>query len=182
MDDFSDPTPAWDVGADGTYEVNYQDGEYRIVVNEADSTVWGSPTKPYDLADFALEVDARQLRGPKEASYGVVVRVQPDARFYMCAIASDGTYSIQQLQGQDNWATLRDWTESAAIRPLGEVNHLRVECLGERMRFYVNDEMLAEVSDLTLPSGTIGLVASSVNADVVEVRFDNLRLEAIKKL
>jgi len=74
----------------------------------------------------------------------------------------------------DEPITLIDWTESSAIKPVGELNTLRVETNGDTIRLYVNDELLDEVSDSTIANGKAALVVNTFDDPNVTVKFDNL--------
>jgi len=53
------------------------------------------------------------------------------------------------------------------------VNHLRADCMGNTLTFYVNGFQLAQVQDSTLASGDIGLLAGTFAQPGVDVVFDN---------
>ena len=180
VDDFSSAGSGWQVEADQDFEIGYKDGEYRVMVHNPGLFVWGNPKRSYDLADFLLEVDARRAGGPVNNQIGLVVRRQNDQNFYLFSISSDGTYGVDMLQN-DTWSHLVAWTSSKSIKQDTAWNHLRVECVGARMRFYVNNDLLAEVEDNTFASGNIGLGAGTMDEGGVEVRFDNLRLQVLKR-
>ncbi len=180
VDDFSDSS-TWETGGDSDYEISYQDDEYRVVVHSVDTFVWGNPKRSYDLSDLLIEVDARRVAGPANNQIGLIVRRQDDENFYLFAISSDGTYGVDKFQNGD-WSSLAEWKFSKSVKRGTEWNHLRVECVGARMRFYVNGDLLAEVEDKAFASGNIGLGAGTVDEGGVEARFDNLRLQVLKRL
>jgi hypothetical protein len=172
-DDFSNPKSGWDRGADTDAEWGYQDGEYRILVHTEDMTVWANTHERYDLADLLMVVEARRVAGPLDNQYGVIVRYQDRANFYLFTVSSDGQYAVQMLC-DDSWKDLVQWTPSDVIRQDDGFNLLRVEARGSEMRFLVNGELLCVVQDATISSGSIGLAAGSFTEPEVEVRFDNL--------
>jgi hypothetical protein len=172
-DDFSNPKSGWDRGADSDAEWGYQDGEYRILVQAEDITVWANTHERYDLTNLAMVVEARRVAGPLDNEYGVIVRYQDRANFYLFSVSSDGMYSVQMLR-DDKWNELVKWTPSAVIIQDEGTNVLRVEATGPQMRFLVNGELLCVVQDSTFASGSIGLAAGSFVEAGVEVHFDNL--------
>jgi len=172
-DDFSDPTSGWDGGADSDAEWGYLDGEYRILVHATNTAAWANTHERYDLADLVMVVEAHRAAGPLDNQYGVIVRYQDRANFYLFSVSSDGQYAVQMLR-EDHWQDLVQWTPSPAIRQDDGTNLLRVEARGPEMRFLVNGELLCVVQDATIGSGSIGLAASSFTEPEVEVRFDNL--------
>ena len=179
MDDFSDPSSGWQIQSTDEYAIGYADGQYRVYVATDQYDVWGEPLKAYDFADLQIEVDAGQISGPEDALYGVIVREQDDDTFYLFTISSLGVFSVQRSD-VESFVTLVEWQESAAIKPLGEMNHLKVECLGAAMHFYVNGELLVEITDNTYASGSIGLLASTVS-DPIEMRFDNVQVRPLQR-
>ena len=54
---------------------------------------------------------------------------------------------------------------------LGIPYRLRLEAFGSSLRFYVNDTLMAEGQDDTLPTGRYGLITFNAAAD-----FDNFRV------
>ena len=53
------------------------------------------------------------------------------------------------------------------------VNHLRADCVGDRLTLYVNGEKLAEATDATLTHGDVGLLAGAFSQPGVDIIFDN---------
>ncbi len=62
---------------------------------------------------------------------------------------------------------------SAAIIQGHGPNHLRLDCIGETLRGYVNDQVIATSNDTDFPSGDVGLVAGALDTPGVDVAFDN---------
>ena len=54
----------------------------------------------------------------------------------------------------------------------GSMNHLRADCVGEQLTFYVNFTEVASVTDSDLPSGDVGVLAGSFSEPGVDVLFD----------
>lgn len=177
VDDFGS-AGGWDVGADPDYMIGYEDGEYRVVVRGSGLFIWGNPKRSYDLSDFSIEVDVRRVDGPVDIPMSLVVRRRDDRNFYQFSIASDGTCGVDMLQN-DNWNSLIEWAASESVKQGTEWNHLRVECVGPRMRFYVNNDLIADFEDNTFASGNVGLGAGPVDEGSAEVRFDNVRVQVL---
>jgi hypothetical protein len=53
------------------------------------------------------------------------------------------------------------------------VNHLRADCVGDTLTFYVNGFQVAQAQDATLPSGDVGILAGSFDTTGVDIVFDN---------
>lgn len=171
QDDFSSPT-GWPAYEDADYTTAYADGGYRIYVTTDQYTVWSHPGQSFD--DVQIEVDTTRLGGPSNSEFGIVCRYQDGDNFYALKITNDGYYSINRREGGE-WNTVVDWQTSAAIHQ-GEdaANHLRAECVGDRLTLYANDQFLAEAHDAAFASGDIGLLAGTFDQVGTDILFDNL--------
>jgi hypothetical protein len=69
---------------------------------------------------------------------------------------------------------LIDWTDSPVIEGQGKLNRLRVETEGDRIRLFINDKLLDEVSDDTFTEGSIALAVSTFDEGDAAFLFDNL--------
>jgi hypothetical protein len=179
---FSDLEGGWGVYKNEYAQVGYGDGEYKMALKEVGYVVKGQPVPPQDLADFRIEVDAQQVAGPLDGYYGVLIRYQPEAgNYYIFKVAVAGYYGVD-LRSQGEWVTLVPWAASDAVKQgLGTSNRLQVLAAGDRFAFYVNDLFLAEVTDDTYHSGTIGLGAGAFEETGVEIHFDNLQVYGLEE-
>jgi len=181
-DDFEDPESGWDVYNNGDTLALYLGGEYRLGVYAENYITWGNPESALDLTDFEIEVDARQVEGPLDNNFGILLRYQPDDEaFYWFQISSDGYYSVSYMQG-DDWLELVTWETSEAIQQgLNATNHIKVSCVGNRYAFYVNDQHLTTFEDNALSGGSIGLAAGTFDEVGVVIHFDNLKVQALEE-
>ena len=166
---------------DGT-AVAYEDGGYRLTINRTEYMVWGNPEPPLVLTDLVIEVDVRQVEGPLDNNFGVLVRAIEDEEtdsYYWFQISGDGYYSVD-LRWQDDWVPLVEWEASTAIYTgLGVTNHIRVVCSGDQFSFYVNNRHLVDLTDDTIGWGSIGLAAGTFGESGVVVQFDNLTVHEL---
>jgi hypothetical protein len=175
QDDFRDPASGWDAWDNGGTSGTYVDGGYRLAVNLEDYMAWSHPADTKELKDFAIEVDARQVDGSLDSTFGPIVRVQAEEeQYYWFQISGDGYYSVE-LKEDDEWIRLAGWQASSAIKQgLDATNRIRVICYGDRFSLYVNGTHLTDVTDDTLRAGIIGLAAGAYTEPPVVVHFDNL--------
>ncbi len=148
----------------------FVDGAYLITVTKPKLLSWA--TMKGDYGDAAITVDA-SIDGPPASAAGLIFHYQDDKNFYIYSIDGEGRYGLDVYK-DDKPITLIDWTESSAIKPVGEINTLRVETNGDTIRLYVNDELLDEVSDSTIANGKAALVVNTFDDPNVTVTFDNL--------
>jgi hypothetical protein len=175
QDDFRDPASGWDAWYDGGTSGKYVDGGYRLAVYLDNYMAWSHPADTKELRDFAIEVDARQVEGSLDSTFGPIVRVQTEEeQYYWFQISGDGYYSVERKE-EGQWALLQEWQASSAIHQgLDATNRIRVICYGDRFSFYVNGAHLTDVTDDSLRAGIIGLAAGAYTEPPVVVHFDNL--------
>jgi len=185
-DDFSDPNWGFsDVEAEN-YRAWHQDGEFHVRRTAGDPAY--VKLTGLVVSDFAVEVDARVIEGPEEAaSYGFAYRgtagFGPD--YYRWQVSTDGTFNVQgNIEGGDSddlewysrdFGTEGGWFNTPFIwRGYDKTNHLKLECRGSEMSFYVNDKLVLQAVDSRLLEGEISLV--TVADGEVETVFDNFRI------
>jgi hypothetical protein len=171
QDDFAQPVTGWDrfMAAEGT--IDYDAGGYRLLVNSPDTNFWSTPHK--NFADTRLEVDAGKLGGPDENRIGLICRYT-GTDYYFFMITSDGFYGVGIFSGEK--AVLLGEGElksSSTIKTGLAVNHLRADCSGDALTFYVNGLQVASAQDSTLKAGDVGLMAGTFSQPGVDVVFDN---------
>lgn len=171
QDEFSDPASGWDHFQSAEGVMDYDGGGYRFLVNALQAQFWATPH--LNAKDVRLEVDAGKLGGPDENRIGLICRSANNS-YYFFIISSDGFYGIGLFK--DGQATLLHAPEmqaNSAIHTGLAVNHLRADCVGDKLTFYVNGERLAEVQDTTLSMGEFGLLAGTFSQPGVDVIFDH---------
>jgi hypothetical protein len=61
---------------------------------------------------------------------------------------------------------------SAMVQP-DTLNHLRADCIGNTLTFYINYTEVASATDTDLPSGDVGVLAGAFSEPGVDVLFDH---------
>jgi len=153
----------------------FADGAYQITVTKPKLLSWA--TMNGDYGDAAISVDA-SIDGPPASAAGLIFHYKDDKNFYIYSVDGEGRYELDVYKN-DEPITLVEWTESSAIKPAGEINTLRVETSGDTIRLYVNDKLLDEVSDSTIPNGKAALVVNTFDEPNVTVSFDNLVVRSV---
>jgi hypothetical protein len=171
-DDFEDPTSSdlsEETGTTATY--SFSDGAYAINVKAPKYIVWSSYTGSYD--DVDIQVDTILDAGPLDSAAGVLFRYQDEDNFYYYRVSADGSYNLTLYVAGER-RVLVDWTEAPEIKGRRQVNHLGVEAIGDHIRLFVNDTLLAEVSDDTFAKGEIALAVTTFEEGDATFKFDNL--------
>lgn len=171
QDDFAQPTTGWDRLLVTEGVMDYYSGGYRMLVNALETNFWATPRR--NFTDVRIEVDTGKMAGPDENRIGLICRSN-GSDYYFFIITSDGFYGMGIFK--DGQASLLGQTEmlsSANINKGVAVNHLRADCAGSTLTFYVNGFQIAQAQDSTLPSGDIGLLVGTFNEPGVDILFDN---------
>lgn len=151
--------------------MDYDLGGYRILVNALQANFWSTPGK--DFKDVRLEVDVGKLGGPDENRIGLICRSDGKS-YYFFIISSDGYYGLGLFtNGKANLLGQSEMQPSGKINPGAAVNHLRADCQGNSLTFYVNGFQLARAQDATLTHGDAGLLAGTFDRPGADIVFDN---------
>jgi hypothetical protein len=170
-DDFSSSTSGWDrfKSAEGT--MDYDGGAFRILVNGLQTDFRSAPHK--DFGDVRLEADAGKIAGPDENRIGLICRYK-GVQYYFFVISSDGYYGIGAFVNNQGVLLGQDQMQfSDKIKTGTAVNHLRADCKGDTLTFFVNGSQLAQVHNATLKQGDVGLLAGTFSQPGVDAIFDN---------
>jgi hypothetical protein len=172
QDDFSRPSSGWDRDRNQAYRSDYVDGFYRIEILQADTTAWTNPGLTF--ADVRIEVDAGKSAGPDDNAYGVICRYQDPGNYYFFLISSDGFAGIGARRG--GTAALLTGEAMLPSEPiiLGTgPNHIRADCVGNRLSLFINGVAAAEAEAADWAEGDVGLIATSYDAPGAVLDFDN---------
>jgi len=172
QDDFSDPKSGWDSSHNEDGVTDYQDGQYRILVNTTNTDVWANPG--LNFTNTIIEVDATKAGGEDNNDFGVVCRYADDQNFYFFVISSDGYYGIGKIKdGQQVLVGMESMPPTDAVKQGAATNHLQAVCDGSTLRLVVNGQQLVETTDPDLTSGDAGLLAGSFETPGTDILFDN---------
>jgi hypothetical protein len=178
-DDFSTSDSGWKTASDKAITIGVQDGALQFTIDDLDTIAWSTP-KDKRFGDFVLDVDATQVEGPNDNTYGVIFRYQDDRNFYRLDISGDGYFAVFKRK-DGAWTKVQDYVESAAVKQGNATNHLQVIAKGKQFTFNVNGEAVKTFSDGDFASGNIGMTAGTLfdNAGV-HIAFDNLTVSEVK--
>ena len=167
---FSDNTSGWDRIINDGGIMDYDSGGYRMMVKQAKLNYWSTPGRYF--GDVRVEADVTRLNGPEENRAGVICRYN-NGNYYFFIISTDGFYGVGKfVNGQAILVGQESMVPTDAILKDG-VNHLRADCVGNALTFYVNFTQVATVQDADLVAGDIGLLAGAFNEPGVDVLFQN---------
>jgi hypothetical protein len=170
-DDFTNPSTGWDrfTSAEGT--MDYDGSGYRFLVNALEANFWSTPGQSFK--DVRMEVDVAKLSGPNENRIGLLCRFVEN-NYYFFMVSSDGYYTIgKYIGGNAIQLGQSEMQFNESIHQGLAVNHLRADCKGSTLIFFVNGTPVAKAEDSDLAEGDVGLLAGTFAQPGVDVIFDN---------
>ncbi len=179
-EDFSTVSNGWKTASDDAIKISQQDGALRFTIDDLDTIAWSTP-KDKRFGDFVLDVDAAQVDGPNDNTYGVIFRYQDDRNFYRLDISGDGYFAV--FKRKDGvWDKVQDYVETAAVKQGTATNHLQVIAKGNQFTFNVNGQTVKTFTDKDFPTGNLGVTAGTLfdNAGV-HIAFDNVNVSEVKQ-
>ena len=172
QDDFSNPDSGWVNLTNDSGTLDYFDGYYRVEVQGDHQMLWTGPGM--NFSDVRLEADSIKVIGSPDDIYGVVCRGADQDNFYFFVISSDGYYGVgKMINGIQSLIDLPGMLPSEVISQDKAKNHLRADCVADRLDFYVNGQRLASVKDSELTKGDVGVIAGNLENTQTVVLFDN---------
>jgi hypothetical protein len=180
FDNFSVGTSGnWQTEADEQGRTAIENGQMVVAVN-AENTLQYTTLRDEIFDDFILDVDVSAIEGAAENSFGILFRMQNPSEFYRFDITGDGKYMIERSDAGGSWTRyLNDWTSSESINEgLRSFNKLRIEALGPKLTFYINDSEVFQLQDSQYLSGTIALDAGTFGQSSVTATFDNILVQS----
>jgi hypothetical protein len=177
QDDFSDPNSGWDRVRDEESIQDYEDGNYRFSIRKPAWYYWSTPNLRF--SDVRIEVQALDASREGLNAFGVICRYRDAGNFYFFSITTDGYFGASKFEnGMETYLGQGTMDSSPAIVQGAGTNHLGVECLGDRLRFFVNGSPLLEVRDSSFSTGDVGLITTLLEGTTSEIRFDNFSVLA----
>jgi peroxiredoxin len=178
-DDFADKNSGWETYATKDAQCEYVRGGLSIRFKQAYWCHSWNSSLP-ELDDFAVETDVKWLTRPPAVPeyYGLDFEESKTSYYYRFIIdTSNGTYMISKLY-MDEWYNLKKGTYSPAINKYSETNKMKIARRGAKIEFYVNDILLATMTDNSFTKGSIKLLVGTFEREVtyVEALFDNFKL------
>ena len=150
--------------------MDYDGGGYRILVQQPQLNIWSTPEK--DFSDVRLEADVIKLNGPDENRMGLICRYR-GGDYYFFIISNDGYYVIGKFIGGLTLLLGQSEMQASGAIQTGTMNHLRADCIGDKLTFYINFSEVASATDADFSTGDVGVLAGAFSEPGVDVLFDN---------
>ncbi len=169
-DEFEDNKTGWARVANDNGIMDYDGGGYRILVRQPKFNFWSVPKK--NFTDVRVEADVIRLSGPDENRMGVICRYQ-SGNYYFFVISNDGYYAIGKFIGGMTLLLGQSEMQASNAIQKGTMNHLRADCIGNTLTFYINYKQVASATDKDFASGDVGLLAGTFSQPGADVLFDH---------
>lgn len=170
QEEFDDNLSGWDRIANENGIMDYDGGGYRFLVSSPGYNLWTTPEK--NFGDVRIEADVFRLTGPEENRMGLICRYQ-NGDYYFFIISNDGYYAVGKYIGGQTLLLGQTEMQPTEFIQQGAVNHLRADCIGDTLTFYVNYNQVASVQDTDFANGDVGLLAGAFDEPGVDVLFDH---------
>lgn len=170
QEEYEDNTTGWDRVANDSGIMDYDGGGYRFLINLPGYNLWSTPEK--NFGDVRVEADVFRLNGPEENRHGLMCRYR-NGDYYFFIISNDGYYAIGKYIGGQVLLLGSTSMQPSEFIEKDAVNHLRADCIGDTLTFFVNYNQVASVQDSDFPSGDVGLLAGAFSQAGVDILFDH---------
>lgn len=183
-DSFDEDLGLWETGDSiddlGKSWWNITGGRYEWRVEAGQGLVWWVSPDMEPVGDFYLSAVAQKLEGSSNSSYGLAFRIFDIKHYYVLQINEYQNYAVYAHDYEEGWVELLPWDNFPAISIDGP-NHLEIIGQGSLFIFFINEQLVNQVSDERFATGTAGLLTGVDNADEQALwAFDDFELRATK--
>lgn len=173
-DDFSDNRHEWSESEGEENSLRIEQGKYWFShkTEEGAWLTWQEigidPQK-----DFVLHTTITKESGVDNYGYGFLWGLKDVNHYYQFALSGNGYYRYVKNDGND-WNDIIAWTQSDAIHQGdGATNMIMIKKDGERVKFFVNDQLVDEAVFEPFFGENLGYIVYNI----LEVSIDELRVE-----
>lgn len=171
QDDFSTQNLPWPVGKTESGSAGFENGVYRVQIATPFTEMRALAGRDYQNVRMYLTVG--KFTGPDATRAGLICRAS-ERGFYFFVYTADGYAAIGWMDGETPRLLTGDTFQfSAAIHPGMAVNALRAECVGDTLRFFINDQPVAIVQHSALTHGDVGFLAGTFDQGNGDLLFDD---------
>ncbi|MEO7841052.1 MAG: SH3 domain-containing protein, partial [Anaerolineales bacterium] len=183
QDDFANPATQWAEKKFDNYFIGYHEPEYyhvEITSPNYKTTVFEPEKRSYDDATIELKVFTVSAKTAADGdfNYGAAFRRSGD-QYYAFTI-SPRTKKWTVLKSSSTALTVLKEGTDESIHDLDAEDVLRVDAQGSDFFFYINDQLVAQVSDSDYAAGEVGLYAQTVDSPGAHIHFDNIKIQEFK--
>ena len=184
-DSFVNPATGWTEEKFDNYFVGYHEPEYYHI--EITSPNYKTPIfapEKQSFTDATIEVNAFTVAAKTategDFEYGTAFRRSGD-QYYAFTI-SPRTKKWHVLKSSSNALEILAEGSDESIHDLDAADLLRVDAQGPDFAFYINEQLVTQVSDPDYASGEVGFFVQTFDAPNVHIHFDDLIIKNFEAL
>lgn len=177
FEDSFDQEGLWDSRNLNVGRFGYDDGWFEISINQPDSYIF-VPAPVLPAKDVRLEVDIAKRSGAATDEAGVFCRLQLEGGHYELLFSAESrTSAIYRVTNEEYVAIGRAvLPPEIKLNSGNKANHVRAECVGSKLRLFVNDWLTLEAQDTNFEGGWVGLAAGTgTRNSQLKADFDNFK-------
>ncbi|MBI3242310.1 MAG: hypothetical protein HYZ49_08465 [Chloroflexi bacterium] len=168
----------WYLFDTSTGEGKIENETFILIAKEPERLEWTFDGKKFGNAYVTAKTLVPNTTCKAGDNWGLIFRHKDNANFYLFGVSCDGKYRLlKRVDGV--FETIVDFTDSDAIKDLGQRNVLGVRAAGGQISMYVNDQFLGTVADGTFAEGVIGMYVGSRLTPNLTVSFDDIAVYTI---
>lgn len=166
-DDFSADT-GWVTEYSDQVAMHFGMGGYVMQNKVVQDIVW-SVRNTY-LDNVRVEAIGHTLKGRRTDYYGVTCNFGNGSNYYAAVVGNDGSYGIaRQLDGNLEFVKW-ELDQSGTVYTFSD-NHIRADCMSNKIVMYVNGQRMMELENLTFTAGRAGFAVGTGDLAGHEVLF-----------
>ncbi|MHC1781444.1 MAG: hypothetical protein AB9891_01555 [Anaerolineaceae bacterium] len=122
-----------------------------------------------------LNVRVKALNPAMGGSFGLRL-MSPDESLSYAFLVDPNGYFAFFLIIEDSWTPLIDWDISPFVN-VGDWNKLSIQAEGTHFKLFINDNLVGEADDSTLPSRQAGLIiTANEEGERIQIQFDDFEI------
>ncbi len=180
-DIFSDPGSGWVRGSLKEATAEYLDGEYHLSISTPNTDLWAVPAELSLPASISVSVKVTKTAGPGGSTFGIICCYENSENFYYLYINGDGHAGID-IEQDGFRSNIESTNVMPAVNTGDAINHLRADCVYDKktgqntLILAANGVPLLSTTNSVLKGGSAGLMAISLGAEGIDVRFDDFQV------
>jgi hypothetical protein len=138
----------------------------------------GRSDRQEKFTDMQVSSRVNLLNPTMNGFYGVIIRGTDENNlmsFYAFVIDNSGNYAFM-LYTDSKLKNLSDWRENPYIKN-NDWNKMTVQATGDHFSLFMNDNLLSEIIDGTLPGGKGGIIVDLFTGrELISIQFDDFEM------
>ncbi len=153
---FNDNTGGWEIFDTTMATARIDEGKYYIENKSETGELFILHHADFPLGrEFIIETAIRTEKASENHSYGFVIGASDASNSYVFQIVGNKSYAIIKFQSGDPEELSSGKIRSRVFKQKS-FNTLKLEKLGSKIRFYINNNYIDEVSDISLFGKRVG--------------------------